>query len=44
MKIAFVGTRGIQNIYGGFEQFVQHLSQQLKEFGHQVIVYSLKKK
>lgn len=42
MKIAIVGTRGIPNRYGGFEQFAQHLSLQLVELGHEVVVYTPK--
>lgn len=40
MKIGIIGTRGIPNNYGGFEQFAQHLSVGLIEKGHQVIVYN----
>lgn len=40
MKIAIIGTRGIPNHYGGFEQFAEYLSQLLVEAGHQVIVYN----
>lgn len=40
MKIAILGTRGIPNNYGGFEQLAQHLSVGLKEKGHDVYVYS----
>ncbi len=40
MKIAIVGTRGIPNNYGGFEQLAQFLSLGLHEKGHQVYVYS----
>ena len=29
MKIALIGTRGIPNHYGGFEQFAQYLSEGL---------------
>ena len=39
MKIAIVGTRGIPNHYGGFEQFADILSQGLVGKGHQVTVY-----
>jgi len=31
MKIGILGTRGIPNNYGGFEQFAQFLSQNLTE-------------
>lgn len=40
MKIAIIGTRGIPNNYGGFEQFAEHLSTILVEKGHDVSVYS----
>ena len=40
MKIAFIGTRGIPNNYGGFEQFAEYISVGLAERGHEVVVYS----
>ena len=40
MKIGILGTRGIPNVYGGFEQFAQYLSQGLTRKGHEVYVYS----
>ncbi len=40
MKIAILGTRGIPNNYGGFEQFAEFFSVFLKEKGHDVWVYS----
>lgn len=40
MKIAIIGTRGIPNRYGGYEQFAQHLSTELCKMGHQVAVYT----
>lgn len=40
MKIAFIGTRGIPNNYGGFEQFAEYISVGLVERGHKVVVYS----
>ncbi|WP_443939718.1 DUF1972 domain-containing protein [Pedobacter sp. MW01-1-1] len=40
MKIAIIGTRGIPNYYGGFEQFAEYLSLGLVEKGHQVTVYN----
>ncbi len=40
MKIAIIGTRGIPNHYGGFEQFAEYLSQGLVEKGHAVTVYN----
>ncbi len=40
MKIAILGTRGIPNSYGGFEQFAEYLSVGLVELGHSVTVYN----
>jgi len=40
MKIGILGTRGIPNHYGGFEQFAQYLSTDLVQKGHEVIVYN----
>ena len=40
MKIAIVGTRGIPNNYGGFEQCAEYLSVILSSRGHDVIVYN----
>lgn len=40
MKIAILGTRGIPNTYGGFEQFAEYLSVGLVERGHSVTVYN----
>ena len=39
MKIGILGTRGIPNYYGGFEQFAEYFSVFLKEKGHDVYVY-----
>ncbi len=39
MKIAIIGTRGIPNRYGGFEQLAQHLATNLTQNGHKVSVY-----
>lgn len=39
MRIAILGTRGIPNNYGGFEQFADVLSQGLAKQGHDVFVY-----
>lgn len=41
MKIAILGTRGIPNNYGGFEQFAEHLSVGLVKSGYDVTVYSV---
>jgi len=40
MKIGILGTRGIPNAYGGFEQFAQYLAQGLLKRGHEVYVYN----
>ncbi len=39
MKVAILGTRGIPNHYGGFEQLAEYLSAGLTQKGHQVSVY-----
>lgn len=40
MTIAIIGTRGIPNQYGGFEQFAEIFSVYAVSQGHQVVVYS----
>jgi glycosyltransferase involved in cell wall biosynthesis len=40
MNIGIIGSRGIPNSYGGFEQFAQYLSKFLVERGHSVVVYN----
>ena len=40
MNIGILGTRGIPNNYGGFEQFAEYLSVGLAEKGHRVSVYN----
>jgi len=40
MKIAIIGSRGIPNQYGGFEELAEHLSVFLAKKGHDVFVYS----
>ncbi|MDQ6481568.1 DUF1972 domain-containing protein [Dyadobacter sp. LHD-138] len=40
MKIAIIGTRGIPNHYGGFEQFAEYLAKGLVERGHAITVYN----
>ena len=40
MKIAILGTRGIPNNYGGFEQCAESLSVGLVAKGHEVTVYN----
>jgi glycosyltransferase involved in cell wall biosynthesis len=40
MKIGIMGTRGIPNNYGGFEQFAQAISLGLLRQGHEVYVYN----
>jgi len=42
LKIAIVGTRGIPNHYGGFEQFAEKVSSTLTDRGHEVTVYCRK--
>jgi glycosyltransferase involved in cell wall biosynthesis len=40
MKIAILGTRGVPNHYGGFEQFAEFFSVYLANKGHEVYVYN----
>jgi glycosyltransferase involved in cell wall biosynthesis len=40
MKVGIIGTRGIPNNYGGFEQFAEYLSLGLASRGHDVTVYN----
>jgi glycosyltransferase involved in cell wall biosynthesis len=40
MKIAIIGTRGIPNHYGGFEQCAEYLALGLVKLGNEVIVYN----
>jgi glycosyltransferase involved in cell wall biosynthesis len=40
MKIGILGTRGIPNAYGGFEQFAEHLALGLVQRRHEVFVYT----
>lgn len=40
MRIAIIGSRGIPNYYGGFEQMAQYLAVGLVSKGHQVSVYN----
>ncbi len=40
MKIGILGCRGIPNHYGGFEEFAEHLSKGLVEYGLEVWVYN----
>jgi glycosyltransferase involved in cell wall biosynthesis len=40
MKIAIIGTRGVPNNYGGFEQVTEFLSVGLLAKGHEVFVYN----
>ena len=40
LKIGILGTRGIPNQYGGFEQVAEHLSTGLMAKGHEVMVYN----
>lgn len=40
LRIGILGTRGIPNHYGGFEQFAEYLSAGLVSKGHAVFVYN----
>jgi glycosyltransferase involved in cell wall biosynthesis len=40
MKIAILGTRGVPNYYGGFEQFAEFFCEYLANKGHEVYVYN----
>jgi len=40
MKIAILGTRGVPNHYGGFEQFAEFFSVYLAKNGHEVYCYN----
>ncbi|WP_340064185.1 DUF1972 domain-containing protein [Ascidiimonas aurantiaca] len=40
MKIAILGTRGVPNNHGGFEQFAEFFSKYLADKGHKVYVYN----
>lgn len=40
MKIAIIGTRGIPNNHGGFEQFAEYFSVYLANKDHEVFVYN----
>lgn len=40
MKIAILGTRGVPNYYGGFEQFAEFFCEYLAVKGHDVYVYN----
>ncbi len=39
MRIGVVGTRGIPNNHGGFEQFTEYFAKGMVERGHEVFVY-----
>jgi hypothetical protein len=40
MKLAILGTRGIPNHHGGFEQFAEYFAVFMAEQGHNVVVYN----
>jgi glycosyltransferase involved in cell wall biosynthesis len=40
MKIAILGTRGIPNYHGGFEQFAEYFAVFMADQGHSVVVYN----
>lgn len=39
MKIAFIGSRGVPALYGGFETATEEIGRRLADRGHQVTVY-----
>ncbi|MBP6183004.1 DUF1972 domain-containing protein, partial [Flavobacterium sp.] len=40
MRIGILGTRGIPNQYGGFEQFAEYFAVHAAHKGHEVFVYN----
>ncbi len=40
MRVAIIGTRGIPNYYGGFEQCAEYLAAGLVKKGYEVVVYN----
>lgn len=40
MKVAILGSRGIPNRYGGFEELAEKLAMGLADRGHEVVVYN----
>lgn len=40
LHIAIIGTRGVPNYYGGFEECAQQLGRRLVKMGHRVTVYN----
>lgn len=40
MKLGIIGTRGIPNYHGGFEQFAEYFSVHMAQKGHEVYVYN----
>lgn len=40
MRIAIIGTRGIPNRYGGFEQFTEYIAPMLVDRGYELYVYN----
>lgn len=40
MRIGIIGTRGIPNHYGGFEQFAEQVAVRWVQMGHDVVVYN----
>jgi glycosyltransferase involved in cell wall biosynthesis len=40
MRVAIIGTRGIPNHYGGFEQFTEYIAPMLVDRGYDVTVYN----
>ena len=41
MRIGLLGTRGIPNRYGGFEELAEHVSKYWADNGHEVYVYCI---
>ena len=40
MRLAILGTRGVPNFHGGFEQFAEYFSVYMADKGHEVYVYN----
>ena len=40
MKIGILGTRGIPNYYGGFEQFAEYFATYVANQNHEIFVYN----
>jgi len=42
LRIAFIGTRGVPAVYGGFETCVEEIGKRLVQKGHEITVYCRK--